>query len=246
MKDDPRKNPPDKEDKKDFVADFGSDVRKTPVRVAFLTRRTSPQVHADDDEYVFTYPVAFFTVAVVVEMAVLALVWIALLWDAPLEGIADPAHTPNPAKAPWYFLGLQELLHYFPPFVAGVLIPTLVIFALVIIPYFNINIEADGMFTKDRRRRIRIFSIIAIVLSLFLLWFEVYVSLIPTLVIIFFMGLAAKPSPAPSQRFLTWVHLRPLSFWMMTWFMLQFVILTVVGTFFRGAGWSWVLPWRTP
>jgi menaquinol-cytochrome c reductase cytochrome b/c subunit len=49
---------------------------------------------------------------------------ISLIWDAPLEQLADPMHTPNPAKAPWYFLGLQELLHYFPPVVAGVLIPT--------------------------------------------------------------------------------------------------------------------------
>ena len=50
----------------------------------------------------------------------IALVWIALIFNAPLEGLADPSHTPNPAKAPWYFLGLQEMLHYFPPVVAGV------------------------------------------------------------------------------------------------------------------------------
>jgi hypothetical protein len=73
-----------------------------------------------------------------------------LFFNAPLEGIADPTHTPNPAKAPWYFLGLQELLHYFPPVVAGVLVPTLLIIALVVIPYFNINIEANGLFLKDR------------------------------------------------------------------------------------------------
>ena len=54
--------------------------------------------------------------------------------------------TPNPAKAPWYFLGLQELLHYFPPVVAGVLIPDLVVIvALIVIPYFNINVEAEGV-----------------------------------------------------------------------------------------------------
>ncbi len=67
-----------------------------------------------------------------------------LFWDAPLEGLADPMQTPNPAKAPWYFLGLQELLHYFPPVVGGVLIPTLVVIALIVIPYFNVNVEAAG------------------------------------------------------------------------------------------------------
>ena len=79
----------------------------------------------------------------------IALVLMSLLWDAPLEGLADPMHTPNPAKAPWYFLGLQELLHYFPPVVAGVLIPTLVVIALIVIPYFNINIEAEGLWLRD-------------------------------------------------------------------------------------------------
>jgi hypothetical protein len=78
----------------------------------------------------------------------IALVWIALMFNAPLEGLADPSHTPNPAKAPWYFLGLQEMLHYFPPVVAGVLVPGLVVMALIVIPYFKVNIEADGLFLE--------------------------------------------------------------------------------------------------
>ena len=120
---------------------MGSDARKSPVRVAFVTRRTSPQVKAHDDDHVMTFPEVLFRGIVAVEVLALALVVVALLWDAPLEELADPLHTPNPAKAPWYFLGLQELLHYFPPVVAGVLIPTLVVLALIIIPYFNINID---------------------------------------------------------------------------------------------------------
>jgi len=85
------------------------------VRVAFVTRRTSPHVKAHDDDTVMTFPEGLFRAAVAVEVLALILVAIALLWDAPLEGLADPTVTPNPAKAPWYFLGLQELLHYFPP-----------------------------------------------------------------------------------------------------------------------------------
>ena len=119
---------------KDFVAALDSDSRRTPVRIAFLTRRTSPSVKARDEELVMTYPEVVLRVAVAMEALLLGLVLISLLWNAPLEELADPLQTPNPAKAPWYFLGLQELLHYFPPVVGGVLIPTLVVLGLVVIP----------------------------------------------------------------------------------------------------------------
>jgi menaquinol-cytochrome c reductase cytochrome b/c subunit len=99
---------------KRFTAAMDSDARKSKVRVAFVTRRTSPQVKAHDDGYVMTFPEALFRGAVAVEILTLGLVVLALLWDAPLEELANPMQTPNPAKAPWYFLGLQELLHYFP------------------------------------------------------------------------------------------------------------------------------------
>src|SRR6266568_4674085 len=156
----------------DFKAEMESDYRKAPVRVAFVTRRTSPAVKYRDEDYVMTFPETLLHAAVAVEVLVVFLVWLALLWNAPLEQLADPMHTPNPAKAPWYFLGLQELLHYFPPVVAGVLVPGLVVMALIVIPYFNINIEADGLFLRDRKRRVGIFAIVAIVLSLFLLAFK--------------------------------------------------------------------------
>jgi quinol-cytochrome oxidoreductase complex cytochrome b subunit len=61
----------------------------------------------------------------------------ALLQDAPLEGIADPNVTPNPSKAPWYFLGLQELLVYFDPWIAGVVLPGIIVAGLIAIPYLD-------------------------------------------------------------------------------------------------------------
>jgi menaquinol-cytochrome c reductase cytochrome b/c subunit len=136
-------------DSKDFSAGVGSDARKAPVRVAFITRRTSAQVKAHDEAEVQSFPEVLFRAAIAVEVLTAILVLISLFFNAPLEGLADPSHTPNPAKAPWYFLGLQELLHYFPPVVAGVLVPTLVVLALIVIPYFNINVEAAGLFSKD-------------------------------------------------------------------------------------------------
>ena len=227
---------------KDFVAAMDSNSRKTPLRVAFVTRRTSPQVKGADDETVMTFPEGIFRAAVAIEVLALILVVLALLWDAPLEELADPMRTPNPAKAPWYFLGLQELLHYFPPVVAGVLIPTLVVIGLIVIPYFKINIEADGIWTRNRTERLRIFGIVTVLFSIFLIAFHVYAVLIPTLLVAALMFAAANTA-ATSGRFRTWLASKPLSFWIMTWFLVQAAVLTVIGTFFRGPGWSFVMPW---
>jgi len=191
-----------------------------------------------------TFPEVLFRAAVAIMTLAVALVWISLLFNAPLEGLADPSHTPNPAKAPWYFLGLQEMLHYFPPVVAGVLVPGLVVFALIVIPYFKVNIEADGLFLKDRQKRLRIFYLIASGLSLFLLFFKVYAALVPTLIVAGVMLLAAQSSPQSSSALRRYLAARPLSYWVMTWFLFELVVLTAIGTFFRGPGWSWVWPWQ--
>jgi hypothetical protein len=224
-----------------YIAGLNSDARKAPVRVAFITRRTSPAVRMTDEERIMTHPGVFFRVAVAVELLAVALVWIALLFDAPLEGLADPMHTPNPAKAPWYFLGLQELLHYFPPVVAGVLIPGLVVLALIVIPYFNVNIEGGGLFLHDRGRRTKIFAAVVIVLCVFFAVFDVWVALVPTVTVAAVMAAAVRKAAGGEKHGLA---AKPLSFWIMTWFLCELVVLTAVGTFFRGPGWSWVWPWK--
>ena len=232
-------------DPKDFQAGMQSDYRKAPVRVAFVTRRTSPAVKYQDEEYVMTFPETLMRAAVAIEVLAVFLVWLALIWNAPLEQLADPMHTPNPAKAPWYFLGLQELLHYFPPVVAGVLVPGLVVTALIVIPYFNINVEADGIFTKDRKRRLTICSFAIAALLVFLLVFEVYVALPATLLIAVLLSVAAMTPPDAPAGFRSGMARKPLSFWIMTWFLMELAVLTAVGTFFRGPGWAWVWPWRS-
>ena len=229
---------------KDFTAGIGSDIRKSQKRVLFVTRRTSAQVKVADEEQVQTYPEGLLRVVLAIELLAIALVLISLFFNAPLEGIADPTNTPNPAKAPWYFLGLQEMLHYFPPMVAGVLVPGLVVMALIVIPYFKVNIEAEGLFLKDRGRRLNIFYFISVALSLFLLFFKVYAALVPTLILAAIMLLAAQSSPQSSSAFRRYLSGRPLSYWVMTWFLFELVVLTAIGTFFRGPGWAWVWPWQ--
>lgn len=232
-------------EQKDYVAGFDSNAKKTPIRIAFVTRRTSPQVKVKDEDTVMTHPEGFLRVAIAVQVLAIVLVWISLLFDAPLEGLADPMHTPNPAKAPWYFLGLQELLHYFPPVVAGVLIPGLVVVALIVIPYFNINIESEGLFLRDRTRKLTITAAIVVPFCILLVAFDVFVALVPTLIITALVLLAAYTNPRTAGGFRSWLVARPLSFWIMTWFLFELVVLTAVGTFFRGPGWSWVWPWRS-
>ncbi len=227
-----------------FEAALDSNSRKTPVRVAFVTRRTSPHVKTKDDVLVMTWPGTLFRAAVAIEVLALALVLLALLWDAPLEELANPMQTPNPAKAPWYFLGLQELLHYFPPVIAGVLIPTMVILGLVVIPYFNINVEAQGVWLKNKQKRLRVLIAVVVVVTIVMVALDVWAIVIPILLVagmMFWAAASTLESPKPFRR---WLVSKPLSFWIMTWFLIEASVLTVIGTFFRGPGWSWVWPWR--
>jgi hypothetical protein len=226
-------------------AELESDVRKNPRRIAFITRRSSPHVQAQGDERVMTYPTALGRFVIALEVALLILVWWSLIANAPLEGIADPMHTPNPAKAPWYFLGLQELLHYFPPVVAGVLIPGLVVAALIVIPYFNINIEGRSLWAVQRGRRFLIVAAVVAALSIFLLLFDVIVALVPTIIVGGVLLLSARFSSQSPRSWQRWLFSKPVSFWIMTWFLIELIVLTAVGTFFRGPGWSWVWPWRS-
>ncbi len=90
-----------------------------------------------------------FLAAVIV--TVILMVW-SLTLNAPLEELANPNLTMNPAKAPWYFLGLQEMLVYFDPWMAGVVMPTLIIVGLMIIPYVDENPLGSGYYTWKQRK----------------------------------------------------------------------------------------------
>ncbi|MDA0986373.1 MAG: cytochrome C [Bacteroidetes bacterium] len=118
--------------------------------------------------------------------AILA-VW-SITIDAPLEEPANPTLTPNPSKAPWYFLGLQELLVYFDPWIAGVILPSIIIVGLMAIPYIDINPKGNGYYTFKERK----FAILTYYFGFLILW----------------------------------------------------VALIILGTFLRGPGWNFFLPWE--
>jgi len=104
------------------------------------------------DDKVHTWPHlvrAEFLCALLV--LILMIVW-SLAVDAPLEGPANPSRTPNPSKAPWYFLGLQEILVFFDPWHAGVTLPSLIIVGLMAIPYIDINPKGNGYYCFAPRK----------------------------------------------------------------------------------------------
>lgn len=144
------------------------------------------EAQQDDKVQVWPYLVRVEFLAMIAVMAILVL-WSVFL-NAPLEEAANRALTPNPSKAPWYFLGLQELLVYFDPWIAGVVLPSLIIVGLMVIPYVDINPKGNGYYTFKERK----FAILTFSFGFLVLW----------------------------------------------------VTLISIGTFFRGPGWNFFFPWE--
>src|SRR5258708_26659603 len=99
---------------------------------------TSPLVNKGPDETVFAFPIVALLETVLLLGTTLVVFVFSLVRNAPLEEIANPNITTNPAKAPWYFVGLQELLEHMHPLVAGVIIPTFLILFLGPIPLLTL------------------------------------------------------------------------------------------------------------
>jgi quinol-cytochrome oxidoreductase complex cytochrome b subunit len=152
-----------------------------------LARGTTPAVGINPEDEVFSWPNLVFREILLFMATMAVLLILAIFWNAPLEEIANPVHPPNPAKAPWYFLGLQELVAY-SAFWGGVVVPALLVTALIVLPYADRKRKGVGVwFSGERKAAITIFSIC--------------------------LGVA--------------------------------IILTVVGTAFRGPNWGFQLPWKS-
>jgi quinol-cytochrome oxidoreductase complex cytochrome b subunit len=164
---------------------FPKDPAKT-YGLMEMVKGTKPTVGIKSDDSVFTWPHLLIRELVLFVVVAALLLLAAFMFDAPLEEIANPNHPPNPAKAPWYFLGLQELVSY-SAFVGGVLIPTLIVLVLIVVPYIDRKKVGIGI------------------------WF-------------------AKERALANGLYLT--------------FMIVMVALIILGTWFRGANWDFVLPWE--
>ncbi len=124
-----------------------------------LARGTTPAVGIRQEDEVFTWPHLIFREMLLFLLVSSVVLLLAIFWNAPLEEAANAIHPPNPAKAPWYFLGLQELVAY-SAFWGGVVVPTLVVTALVALPYIDRKRHGVGVwFSKERKVAITLFSI---------------------------------------------------------------------------------------
>jgi hypothetical protein len=109
-------------------------------------------------EKTWVWPDLVYTELLCMVIGMIVLVVWGMVLHAPIEEPANPARTPNPSKAPWYFLGLQEMLVYFDPWLAGVVFPSLIIVGLMAIPYLDVNPKGNGYFTfKERKTEITLF-----------------------------------------------------------------------------------------
>src|SRR5436189_6163487 len=127
-------------------------------------------VEKAESDRVWVWPDLVYTELIsLILCSVVLIVW-SIFLKAPLEQPANPANTPNPSKAPWYFLGLQEMLVYFDPWLAGVVLPGLIIVGLMAIPYIDTNPKGNGYYSfRERKWEIGIFLYGFLVLWSFLI-----------------------------------------------------------------------------
>lgn len=125
-----------------------------------------PVLEAEHNDKVLVWPDLVYTelICMVVLTAVLVAWGIAL--QAPLEEPASSVRTPNPSKAPWYFLGLQEMLVYYDPWLAGVVFPSLIIVGLMAIPYIDFNKKGNGYYSFQERS----FAVLTFMFGFLPLW----------------------------------------------------------------------------
>jgi hypothetical protein len=111
-----------------------------------------PPLEKLDNEKVLVWPDLVYTELICMIAVTAILIFWGIALEAPLEEAASSVKTPNPSKAPWYFLGLQEMLVYYDPWMAGVVLPSLIVVGLAAIPYMDFNKAGSGYYTIDERK----------------------------------------------------------------------------------------------
>jgi len=173
---------------------FVKDPKKT-YGLMEIVEGTSSMVDKAPEDTVDTFPHYIILLTICSLAVTFALLIISLFFNAPLEDLANPLVTPNPGKAPWYFTGIQELIHYTnKPVIPAIIIPLLIIIWLFLIPYV------------DQKSKTRVGSIL--------------------------------------NRFFVGGEKRKVLIFLFTLFVFGALILTLIGTLFRGENWSFVLPWK--
>ncbi len=230
------------------------------VRGRALARPTD----LSEDE-VMVWPSLVVVEAVSATVFLLGLTLLSIFVNAPLTARANPNQTPNPSKAPWYFLNLQELLLHMNPGLAGVIIPTVALGAIAAIPYIDRSPLGVGILgTSAKGRKIIAFTTVytVIVQIVYILLDEasgrrqfgigavlqdagapeiVYAQAVPSLII-----LAAIAGLVVSVQAIFRPTRREMIIALFTGFVVTYVVLTIVGTSFRGENQDLTMPWNLP
>lgn len=234
---------------------FPKDPSKT-YGLMELVKGTSPMVEKGPEDTVMSWPhLLILEVLAALGTTVLLLFW-SLAIKAPLREWANPDITENPAKAPWYFLNLQELLLHMHPALAGVIIPGLVILFLLALPYIDRDTKDVGIWFASRKGR-------AIAL-----WSAIYTTIwVPALILfdefVRVRSLISEPEVIPGWiipllvigglTLLLYIIIRrwrpstrEVLIGLFTGFAVSYILLTISGTFFRGLGMHLTWPWELP
>ena len=239
-----RENGKDTPDKSSFKAN----PNKTYGLMA-LVRDKSPQLNGGPDNTVMTWPVGVWAEIAVFMLTMAVMMVLAYFFDAPLKELANPGIPENPAKAPWYFLGLQELISY-SAFMGGVGIPTIVVVGLLLIPYLDKEERAFGVWFSDSAGiRITVssflftslFTILLLAFTVKFGWLRNWFPDIPQIIIVF-----VNPGSFIVLVYAWWsLHIlrksgstRLAAIALFTAFLVGFLILTIMGTYFRGPNWD--------
>jgi len=223
-----------------------------------VVRGESPMVGKGPDDTVFAFPIVLLLEIILLLGVTLLIFLFSLIKQAPLETIANPFVTTDPAKSPWYFLGLQELLEHMHPVVAGVLVPTILILFLIALPYIDHSRENAGVwFSTARGKRIvnwmALYTLIAMPAYILLddafslrellresapVW--VAQALLPAAII---GAIVALPTIILIVRR---ASVREVMLGLFTIMFVSAIILTLTGFFFRGPGFKMYWPWDMP
>jgi hypothetical protein len=140
-------------------------MRQAVINDDRLARGEPPMEKLEEDK-VLVWPDLVYTELICMVVGTFALIIWAYYLKAPLEQPSSRSEIPNPSKAPWYFLGLQEMLVYFDPWMAGVVLPTFILIGLIALPYIDFNQKGNGYYTFTQRS----FAITTFLIGFILLW----------------------------------------------------------------------------
>jgi quinol-cytochrome oxidoreductase complex cytochrome b subunit len=205
---------------------------------------------------VVTIPHLVVRELVVALVLIAAVLLFSMAVNAPLEELANPDVSPNPAKAPWYFMGIQELLLHFHPLVAALVIPSLALGALIVLPYLDPDLDSAGVWFRSRKgRQMGLMAAgiglsvtpVLIILDEYILDFAGWLPSLPILVsngvvplTIVLLALIGFYDSLKKRFTATHCETAQATFILL---LVAFLILTVVGIWFRGPGmalmWLW-------